>query len=673
MKKTITQTCYFLFGLGAAIFIHTNLWAQNFTADKVPENALPEVSPVNGGSMAKIINPQNEVQNIFDIQFNYTPGIGNGVSCVYTGTEFWMGLYSNDSIYTLDPSGNITSGFTIPGVGISTSGVRAFAFDGTYIYAACLGNAIFRIDPSTKTLIDSIPISFVARGLAYDSTANGGQGGFWTCNGNNPLRLVSMTGTILETITQAEHHVPSIYGIAFDPYTSGGPYLWLFSQGITGDSSKLHRIYIPGHSHTGVVHNVNADIADTGFIAGSVSVTWRYDSAHYTLMGCDQGPLDRLFGYELADYFPPAVDASLSKIDFYPPFTKIPSFQITPLNWDVTIENYGTNTLNDVTTTLVVDDGAVPVFTPPDFHNLGISPGSNGVANFASYLPPQIPHEYNVTCITNTGTQVDEDATNDEQSYSFEITDTVMARDNNIPVSTLGLPRDNPGVLGQLFELPFGADVTSATFSLRTPDIGDTVSVDLYTYSSEPDAIIASSDIYVITGADTDGVTLTLPFTNGPLFVNPGLYFLGVNQFATDSNISLRTSPFNYRPASAYFHFEGGSWIAVEDNNGGLDPFFICYILRLNMHNFTISTGEITDRNFMVFPNPTTNQLNINLKSLANDFKAELFDLVGNKILEKNNTMAEEMLLDVSNITPGIYVLRMTADGTFTSVRIAIN
>ena len=80
------------------------------------------VSPQINESVSKNVNPNNNVQNIFDIQFNYPlTGIAAGVSCVYTGTEFWVGRWNVDSLYTLDPSGNITAAFKITGVGTSTS------------------------------------------------------------------------------------------------------------------------------------------------------------------------------------------------------------------------------------------------------------------------------------------------------------------------------------------------------------------------------------------------------------------------------------------------------------------------------------------------------------------------------------------------------------------------
>ena len=672
MKKTITKSCLMFYVLGSAQLLFAQSSVINPSGDRAATVNTVSAGPALQNSSSRFGNPGNETQAIFDIQFAHITPDTSGVSCVYTGTEFWVGQYNIDSIHSYDPSGNMTSSFHVPGVGVPGSGARGLTYDGTYIYAACNAPAIMRIDPITKTLVDSIIIPFAIRGIAYDSTADGGLGGFWTCNFGTGFVLVSMTGVVLETITAVEHGCLSVYGIAFDPYTTGGPYLWAYAQGSGGNEAKLHRISIASHSHTGVIHNTVPDVATTGSLAGSVSVTWRYDPMHLTLMGVSQsGPTDHLFGYELADYIPPTVDVELNSIDFYPPFTMIPGFALTPMNWDVNLSNLGTSNLPDVATTFEITDGVNPIYSPVDFHS-NIPANLTAVANFGSYTPPAIPQAYNVTASATPVSLVDQNVTNNSGAYSFEVTDTVMARDDGNPTSALGLPRDNKGVLGQLFDIPTACDVTSATFFLRNPDIDDTVSVDLYTYNIEPDAIIASTGIYIITAADiVAGVTLTLPFTNGPIAVTPGTYFLGVNQYATDSNISLGTSPVNHRPNSSYFHFDGQGWVAVEQNPN--NPFLICYILRLNMNNYTISVGETAERKFKIYPNPATSQLNIQSLNSGGEYSVELYDMIGNKIMEMNSIAASEISLDVSDVAPGVYSVRTTVDGSSASVRVVIN
>jgi hypothetical protein len=675
MKKTFTTALLILFtfytGYQAAAQQLNARAATGKTGDRPDATSIRNIglSPENQQSASRTGDPGNETQAIFDIQFNYPLSITSGVSCVYTGNEFWVGPWNKDSMFTLDPAGNITSSFKIAGIGTANSGVRAFTYDGTFIYAADNTTTIKKIDPVLKTLVGTITAPAAVRGLAYDSTANGGAGGFWISNFNTDFTQISMTGTTLDAITLGEHGVPSVYGIAFDPYTAGGPYIWAFGQGTSNpnDSAKLHRISVVTHLHTGVIHNVNADVAVAGAIAGSVSVTWRYTPDHFTLMGCTQDATNNLFGYELSDYTPPAVDAGCNSIDFYPPFLQIPTFEISQLSWDVNLTNNGTDPITDLATTFVLDDGTVAVYTPADFHTFGFTPGSASVASFGNFTPPAVPQVYNATANISTGAQTDQDQSNDVSTYSMAISDTVMARDNGTPTGSLGLPDGSAGVLGQIFELPAFCNVSSATFLLRNPIEGDSVSVDLYTYGTLPDVVVASTTWYVIAAADTDGVVITLPFIGGPLPTSAGIYFLGVNQ--TNSNITLGTSSFNWRPDAAYFQFAGGAWQTVESNTS---PFIICYLLRLNLLDPSIAITEIDNSKFEVYPNPASSQLVVRSAQGTAPYQVELYDMIGNQVMVHVSAAAAQTILDVSGLAKGMYVVKTIVDGKAASAKISI-
>src|SRR4029078_11869361 len=132
---------------------------------------------------------------------------GGWATSVYTGTEFWATPFNRDSLYTLSPLGALTSSFKVAGVGATGSGVRGMAYDGTLIYAGDNTTAIKKINPVTKTLTGTITSGapFGVRGIAWDSTANGGAGGFWVSNFGTAFYLISMTGTVLDSIRLAKH------------------------------------------------------------------------------------------------------------------------------------------------------------------------------------------------------------------------------------------------------------------------------------------------------------------------------------------------------------------------------------------------------------------------------------------------------------------------------------
>ncbi len=673
MKKTTTTLLallaltFYSHGQAQGLISHSKSNAKGESSASISINKN-SVSPLNKQSVSKNINPGNQVQSIFDIQFNYPISIGAGVSCTYTGTEFWVGQWNADSMFTLDPGGNITSAFKITGVGVAGSGVRAMTYDGTFIYASVNTTSIKKIDPATKTLVGTITAPTPVRGLSYDSTANGGAGGFWISNFSTDFTLISMTGTVLETITIAEHGVFNVYGIAFDPYTSGGPYLWTNGYGSSGDSAKIQRIHIPTHTNTHLIHNLWNDVVANTAIGGGLNITWRYDPMNYTMMGCTQDAVNHLFGYELADYTPPAVDAECNSVDFFPPYLLTPTFEISPLSWEVKLINNGTDPIADLATTFILDDGSSSVYAPAAFHTFGFTQGSSTLANFGNFTPPPVPQAYTATASVSTTGQTDQDASNDISTYDMAITDTVMARDNGNPTGSLGLPDGSAGVLGQVFEIPSFAYISSATFLLRSPAEGEIVSVDLYNYNGLPDAVIASTASYTITAADTNGVVLTLPFTGGPVPAASGPYFLGVNQ--SNFNITLGSSSFNWRADATYFQFSGSAWQTVESNTS---PFIICYILRMNLLDPSISIVENNSRKFEVYPNPASSRLFINATDGTAKYDVELFDMIGNKVLTASSSAASQTELNISGLSKGMYILKTIVDGNSSSTKISIN
>ncbi|HEY0029253.1 MAG TPA: T9SS type A sorting domain-containing protein [Bacteroidia bacterium] len=221
-----------------------------------------------------------------------SPGIA---AACWTGTEFWVAKWANDTMFTLNAAGGITSGpFVIAGL----TGVRSITTDGTTLYAGANTSSIFKINPVTKTVIGTITTTVAnCRYVTYDPTLNAGAGGFWTGSYGSDITAVSLTGAALSTIAAATHGLTGIYGMAYDPYSTGGPYLWAYDQ--TG-GGMLHQLTMSG-TPTGLTHNTQTDLAGgTGTaLAGGLFVSNSFVSGMKTIGGVSQGT--SLFAYELSD------------------------------------------------------------------------------------------------------------------------------------------------------------------------------------------------------------------------------------------------------------------------------------------------------------------------------------------------------------------------------------
>ena len=82
-----------------------------------------------------------------------------------------------------------------------------------------------------------------------------------------------------------------------------------------------------------------------------------------------------------------------------------------------------------------------------------------------------------------------------------------------------------------------------------------------------------------------------------------------------------------------------------------------------------IGIEENVFKNFAVYPNPTSNVLNIQYNGMSGeDVSFELVNMVGNKVYSRNLSEVDANLrLDVSNLARGVYFYVIKADGVITS------
>ncbi len=275
---------------------------------------------------------------LWSVQLDSDPtALGAGLAGVaWTGTEFWCAAWNSNTIYTADALGNAGSpaSFTIAGV----TGTRSITTDGTYMYIGANTSSIYQIDPVTKTLVSTITTTVAnCRYLTYDPTLDGGNGGFWAGAYGSDITSVDMNGTTLSTISSATHGLTGIYGMAFDNFSTGGPYLWAFDQG--GNGADIVQLTHTG-SPTGVMHDATTDLAGGGSgLGGGLFICNNFQTGANSMIGISQGV--SLFSYELAD--PLSDDPALSSLD-------IDAYVVNPSNVDIkgTITNSGLNTVTAI-------------------------------------------------------------------------------------------------------------------------------------------------------------------------------------------------------------------------------------------------------------------------------------------------------------------------------------
>lgn len=85
-----------------------------------------------------------------------------------------------------------------------------------------------------------------------------------------------------------------------------------------------------------------------------------------------------------------------------------------------------------------------------------------------------------------------------------------------------------------------------------------------------------------------------------------------------------------------------------------------------------LSTKEIKNLDFEVFPNPTTDLVNVQLPTGTNSATAKVFDTSGRLIATQEISNPREQI-NISTLSSGIYVLRISSEGRFGARRIIKN
>jgi hypothetical protein len=284
---------------------------------------------------------------MFDLQFSFpvsSPGeLATGVET--DGQYIYASVWSNAYFYRYTLAGAFVDSFTIAGV----SAIRDLAYDGQYFYGAAANNLIRQMDFTNHLLVSTItaPAAVGARHIAYDPINDA----FWCGNWADNFSLVSKTGVVLNTILATAHLQTSAYGSAYDGYSAGGPYLWIFNQ--DGNGNNLVQISIATGAPTGVSFDVTTVVTVTigSDIAGGCFISDQLVPNKATIGGCVQNLT--IFGLELADI-------TVAPNDISPSVLVAPtSSNVLTATEDiiVTVENLDTVAHANIPITYVIDGG----------------------------------------------------------------------------------------------------------------------------------------------------------------------------------------------------------------------------------------------------------------------------------------------------------------------------
>jgi hypothetical protein len=371
-----------------------------FTAEpRVGGSATGETSPMHTTTIG------NPIRAIWDILFTFNgnyaaqPGVETDGQYIYTSS--WQTGYGS-WFHKYDLNGNWIEDFDIAGV----TAIRDMAYDGQYFYGGANGSTIYQMDFTNKVLVGTINTSVAGvRHIAYDSQDDA----FW-CGGWSDIQEVDRSGAI---INSGSTGLSGMYGSAYDPWTAGGPYLWIFDQG--GNGVDIQQYSIANGALTGVMHDAS-DIP--GFIAGSsiaggLCISNTAVAGKIALIGNMQEDPEIIFAYDLGEATAPWITCTPASGTIIPGAS-----QNVTVHFDATELTEGTYTAS-ITYTSDPNIGTIIVPVTLNVHNdpqatVTIGTLSNVVAgpisvpvhaalisNMGSF---QFSIEYNPALLTYTGT-----------------------------------------------------------------------------------------------------------------------------------------------------------------------------------------------------------------------------------------------------------------------------
>ncbi|MCB0482215.1 MAG: right-handed parallel beta-helix repeat-containing protein [Flavobacteriales bacterium] len=163
--------------------------------------------------------------------------------------------------------------------------------------------------------------------------------------------------------------------------------------------------------------------------------------------------------------------------------------------------------------------------------------------------------------VSFTGT--DKCPENDVAEINFSLSDTVLARDNNVVDSTFGFAAIK-GEMGSILEVFKTDTITSISFYLNFPTLGDTIRAHVYDYSGSIGSRRVSAVEYVVTSNASRWYTLPIKCME---VLTPGKYLVAVEQSSTNY-LTLGVTQSNYQHGASYIK-TGSTWHAFEDSLAG--------------------------------------------------------------------------------------------------------
>jgi hypothetical protein len=162
---------FFTISLLLTLILGNNIFSQEAVSN---QDVNPNLPPNE-------IKPNYPVtEAIWDVEFSYdattvTLAAGNaGAVYIPTINKFWTSRWATGVCHQWNTDGTLDIEFTLP-----FTGTRGMCFDGTFVYHSTSTTTVQIVDPSTRTVVGTVPVVGAPNGfrsITYNPDGDGGNG-----------------------------------------------------------------------------------------------------------------------------------------------------------------------------------------------------------------------------------------------------------------------------------------------------------------------------------------------------------------------------------------------------------------------------------------------------------------------------------------------------------------
>ena len=335
------------------------------------------------------------------------------------------------------------------------------------------------------------------------------------------------------------------------------------------------------------------------------------------------------------------------------PYYKIPTSQLTDINFSATVVNNGAN--DQTNSKLTVDVNGTSIGSSPT--TTITTSSSDSLYLSQSYVPPSSTGQYNVKW-TVSSDSLDNTPSDNYKTSIIEVTDYTYARDNNIKDGNRW-NQGEPYELGNLFDIINNQDVWAVDFVVDdATEPGTIVYGILYSIDASSGDFIfeQNTDDYTISQTEIDNEsTISLPFFS-PFPLNGGrTYLIMVGTYGdggATNDLVVRTAGISDPQTS--FKYDGAdlTWYYTTKTpmvRMNFDPVF-------SINEATASSAFVNQNQ----PNPFSFETTIDYSlNTSGSYVFEVTNVAGKIIHEKNLGLKHKgnysIKFQSNNLAPGIY------------------